>query len=224
MARPKDKNSRRSRAERRRLEAALAQRTPPPDYIVKRRELFSFVTPTKGPDGRVGEIDQDICDPIGQLHAVGLLDGHGIDSQQLRDDGRAWGHHCALLHKTRGARISPYERKSRSKPNDELTAADYRFDRMDDALWTARSSCGVVHYTETFEREALFDLIVAPLIGEGEGCPWADALITQELWRRGKVPPVTIFATAYHQAMLEAAIRGLCLLTDAGLPARKIAA
>jgi hypothetical protein len=224
MGRPKSKDSRRSKAERRRLESALSQRVQPADYILKRRELFSFVTPTKGPDGRVGEIDQDICDPIGQLHAVGLLDGHGIDAQTLRDDGRFWGQYCAVLHKSRAARISPYERRARSQPNLEMTKDDYRFDRMDESLWSAHSSCGFVTYRRKYERDVLFDLIVTPLVGEGEGCWWAEALICKKLWERGKVPPLNRFATQPDKDRLAVAIRGLCLLVDAGLPARKIAA
>ena len=71
-----------------RSKLALMERNPPADYILERRRLFSFVTPTKGPDGRVGEIDQDVCDGIGQLQALGLLDGHGFDGKDLRDAGR----------------------------------------------------------------------------------------------------------------------------------------
>jgi len=59
-----------------RAASALAERNPPADYILERRRLFSFVTPTKGPDGRVGEIDQDVCDGIGQLQCLGLLRRH----------------------------------------------------------------------------------------------------------------------------------------------------
>src|SRR6187551_2157722 len=64
--------------------------TAPPDHIARKRETWSFVTPTKGPDGRTGEIDQDVCDGIGQLHALGLLNGHGFDATELRDIGREW--------------------------------------------------------------------------------------------------------------------------------------
>lgn len=211
MGRPKDKNSRRSKAERRRLEKALSQRVEPAEYILQRRALFSFVTPTKGPDGRVGEIDQDVCDPIGQLHAVGLLDGHGHDPQELRDKGRFWGQHLVRLMKVVGVKMGAYERSSRSIPSSALTGADLLFDRMDRNL-------------EHYERRVLFDLIVEPLIGHHEGCLWAEALVTSELWARGKVPPVTMFKTAYHDELLNAAIRGLCQLIDASLADRRMAA
>ena len=76
-----------------RAASALAERNPPACHILERRRLFSFVTPTKGPDGRVGEIDQDVCDGIGQLHALVLLDGHGINGKDLRDAGWFYGQH-----------------------------------------------------------------------------------------------------------------------------------
>jgi hypothetical protein len=41
MARPKDKNSRRSKAARKRLERLLAQRTGPSEYVLGLRKVFS---------------------------------------------------------------------------------------------------------------------------------------------------------------------------------------
>jgi hypothetical protein len=201
MGRKRNPNSRRSMAEKRRRALALQNRVEAPDYILERRKLFSFVTPTKGPDGRVGEIDQDICDPIGQLHAVGKLDNPWHDATELRDKGRFWGCHYVKVMKSVGVKMGAYERADKGKGSDALTGADLLFDRMDENL-------------QPYERQVLLSLIVDPMLGHDEDCLWALAHICEELWQRGKVPPVRVFKTAHHDALLDSAIRGLCQLVD----------
>jgi hypothetical protein len=92
-------------------------RTSPNMRVMELRRLFSFVQPPadKRLDGRNGEIDSEVCDAIGQLCALGLLDGHGHDPIELRDKGRFWGCHYAKLMKGVGAKTGSYERADRSQ-------------------------------------------------------------------------------------------------------------
>ena len=194
-----------------RSKAALLERNPPADHILERRELFSFVTPTKGPDGRHGHIDQDICDGIGQLHAVGLLDGHGLDAQDLRDAGRFFGEHYWVRYRETAPKTGKYERRDKSMSAYlGETAADRRFDRMDDAL-------------RGHERAVLMTLVVDTAWGD-EIVPWAQSLIDEELLGRGKVRRgVVRFPDMSDRAMLAACVRGLCAICDGGMVMRRAA-
>lgn len=180
------------------------ERTQPAGYILDRRKLFSFVEAPKG-----GEIDSEVCDAIGQLCSLGLLDGHGHDPVELRDKGRFWGGHYAKLMKAVGTKVASYERKDRSEPTGALTGADVLFDRMDEHL-------------PGFERARLLELIVEPLIGEAPTVPWAQALIDMALLERKRFPEnrVVRFPTMNDREMLNAAIRGLVILVDGALPHR----
>ena len=216
MGRAKDKNSRRSRAERRRAEKAAAKSASPPasestpnDRILALRKVYSFVQPPAKErlDGRNGEIDSEICDDIGKLCALGLFDGHGHDPIELRDKGRFWGCHYAKLMKVVGVKCGAYERASKGEPNTALTAADLLFDRMDENL-------------PTFERQVLLSLVVDPLIGHEETVPWAKGLIDEALLKRGKLPKMMVFPTEHDRGLLAAAVRGLCILIDGSIPQR----
>jgi hypothetical protein len=161
-------------------------------------------------EGRNGEIDSEVCDGIGQLCALGLLDGHGHDPIELRDKGRFWGCHYAKLMKRLGTKTGGYERTSRSEATGALTGADMLFDRIDGNL---------PHY----ERQVLLTLLVDPLIGHREIVPWAQSLIDYHLLERGKLLPihrVHRFPDATDYAYLAATIRGLAILVDGALPAR----
>lgn len=183
-------------------------RTEPNAAVMARRKLFSFVQPPvdERQDGRNGEIDSEICDGLGQLCAVGLLDGHGFDAYELRDLGRAWGNHLAmLLTRLGGAKVSTYERLSPSRDVPVETKADRTFDRMDAALGRG------------YERAVLHDLIVEPLISTSIACqeiaPWAKCLIDERLLQMGRYPRgVMRFPTMDDWGRLETAIRGLCWL------------
>jgi len=179
--------------------------TPPPEHIEKRRKLWSFVTAPKG-----GEIDSEVCDAIGQLCALGLLDHHGFDPVELRDKGRFWGGHYARLMKGSAAKVSSFERKDRTSGSaDALTGADLLFDRMDENL-------------PAYERARLLELIVDPLIGEKPTVPWAQALIDMALLERKRLPESRVmrFPNMQDREYLNAAIRGLCVLVDGSLPSR----
>lgn len=185
---------------------------PPAEYIDLRRKLFSFVTPTKGPDGRVGEIDQDVCDGIGQLCALGLFDGQPIDPAYLRDAGRVWRDGYTQVLRKSGYKTGGYERMDKAKEQVSYTPRDEAFDHMDMAL-------------TGFERAALLSLLVDPIVGswpDGEQeTPWVRALICEALLGRGRLPPLCRLPDSNDRGLLQAAIRGLFALYDASLPTRK---
>lgn len=186
--------------------------TPPPDHILERRKLFSFVTPAKGPDGRVGEIDQDICDGIGMLHALGLLDNHGFDATELRDIGREWRNGYVAALKPMACKTGSYERQSKGVTRSEYTAKDEKWDRLNDSL-------------SGIEKMALLTLLVDPEVGtwldRGE-TPWVQAIVGEALLERKKLPPPPyVFPTMMDREMLKAAVRGLLQLMDASLPSRR---
>lgn len=208
MGRAKDKNSRRSRAERRRAERAVTDATPNA-RILELRKQFSFVQPPAKDrlDGRNGEIDSEICDDIGKMCALGLFDGHGHDPIEMRDKGRFWGCHYAKLMKSQGVKMGAYERADKGRPSGALTAADLLFDRMDENL-------------PTFERNVLLSLVVDPLIGHEETVPWAHGLICEALLERKRIPVAMQFPTEQDRALLAATIRALAILVDGALPQR----
>jgi hypothetical protein len=179
------------------------ERTKPADYVLERRALFSFVEAPKG-----GEIDSEVCDAIGQLCALGLLDDNGYDPVELRDKGRFWGGHYAKLMKGVGVRTGAYERRDRSTPTGALTGDDLLFDRIDECL-------------APFERSVLLSLVVDPLIGHHETVPWAQCLIDEALLKRGRIRRgVTEFPSLNDRHLLNAAIRGLCQLCEGSLRPR----
>jgi hypothetical protein len=182
------------------------ERTAPAQYILDRRRSFGGIaTAPKG-----GEIDSEVCDAIGQLCALGLLDGHGHDPVELRDKGRFWGGHYAKLMKGSAVKVSSYERKDRTSGHaNALTGADLMFDRMDENL-------------PSYERVILLSLLVDPLIGHGDTVPWAQSLIDEALLQRKRLPEgrVMRFPDMDDRYKLEACIRGLCVLVDGALPAR----
>ena len=210
MARPR-KNGKRVGRRLSRAKDALAERNPAPLYIMERRELFSFVTPSRGPDGRGGEIDQDICDGIGQLHALGLLNGHGIDAKDLRDAGRFYGEHYWSRYRETAPRSGKYERTDKSVSGWlGETKADRRFDRMDEAL-------------RGHERAVLMSLVVDRAWGD-EIVPWAQSLIDEALLKRRKVRRAVIrMPDSCDREYLAACVRGLFLICDGALPDRRAA-
>jgi hypothetical protein len=211
MGRPKSKGQRTAKGRLSRSKLAMGERNPAPDYILERRDLFAFATPTKGPDGRHGELDQDICDGIGQLHILGLLDGHGLDAKDLRDAGRFFGEHYWTRYRETAPKTGKYERtdKSVSAYLGE-TAADRRFDRMDDAL-------------SGFDRQVLMSLVVDTAWGD-EIIPWAQSLIDESLLSRKKFRKGVIrFPDEHDRAMLGALVRGLCVIVDGGMEMRRAA-
>lgn len=214
MARPKDKNSRRSKAERRRLERALMERVEPNESVLRRREQFSFLNSKA--DGRQGTIDQDIHDAIGQLHALGLLDGHGHDATDLRNVGREFAELYWERYEATAPAIGQFERRSRGTGEPPPRNRRYdRFDRLDNSM----SRVGM-------ERTAIH-MLLTEYYHSDRMTGWAQRLINFELAKRG-VPDTLVLLDGHTQGhdyyMLGCAIRGLCQLIDASLPSRRMAA
>lgn len=208
MSKRKAGGGRKSRAVR-----ELLDRASPADYIVERRRLFSFVQLPKESrlDGRNGEIDSEVCDGLGQLHALGLLDGHGFDGKDLRDAGWFYGDHFWSRYRETAPKSAQYERqdKSMSAYLGE-TAADRRFDRMDEVL-------------RGYERSVLMSLVVDRTWAD-EIIPWAQALIDEGLLERKRFRRGVIrFPDTNDRAMLAACIRGLCSIYDGGMEMRRAA-
>lgn len=209
MAKRKPGAGRKTRAMR-----ELLNRSPPADCILERRRLFSFVQLPADDrlEGRNGEIDSEVCDGIGQLHALGLLDGHGFDGKDLRDAGRFFGEHYWNRYRETAPKSARYERqdKSMSAWLGE-TAADRRFDRMDELL-------------KGYERQVLMSLVVDKAWGD-EIVQWAQGLIDEALLQRERVPrfrPV-VFPTLEDRHILAACVRGLCAIFDGGMEMRRAA-
>jgi len=184
---------------------ALVDRNPPSPHILERRALFSFVTATKG-----GNIDQDICDGIGQLHALGLLDTAEIDPLALRDAGREFAELWWTRYSATAPKMGAYERADKSSnPHAGETSKDRRFDRMDEAL-------------TGYERDVVTSLVVDLAWGD-EVVPWAKSLIDEALLKHGKLVKFTIFPTSDDRARLDALIRGLTMLAGGALSRRRAA-
>lgn len=197
------------------------KRIEPCDRVLERRIVFAWLVPTKGPDGRGGSIDQDICDGIGQLHALGLFDGHGIDAQDMRDKGREWRNLLAKWMRRSGAKVSSYERMDGGGGSDLFYANALsdrerdRYDRMNRNL-------------PSFERSVLLSLLVDPVVGSypdgKENAPWVESFICEGLLKKGKHPPSWMqpfrLPDSYDRDKFEAMIRGLAILVDGALPAR----
>ena len=187
------------------------RRVEPADYVTARRELWSFVTPTKGPEGRSGTIDQDICDGIGQFHALGLFDGQPVDGSVLRDIGREWRNHFVILLKSSGFKMGNYQRMDKARTLIQYTHADAKFDLMDDAL-------------EGYERHVLYSLLIDPIVGSWpngeENAPWVQSLVCEGLLKLGRKPLMVRFPMEEDRERLRATIRGLFALYDASLPSR----
>jgi hypothetical protein len=211
MAKGKRGRPRQSGARDKRGRLIHETRVEAPEHIVRLREQFGFVSPTKGPEGREGTIDQDICDGIGQLHALGLLDGHGHDAQDLRDHGRRWRDGYATILRKSGYTCGEIDRAPKGVSVAHYTHQDAKWDAMDEAL-------------NGFERSALRSLLIDPVVGswpDGETeSPWVRALVAEGLLAKGKVVKFCRFPDSNDRELLAAAIRGLCILIDASLPSR----
>lgn len=189
-------------------------RTAPNERVLERRRLFAWVQPPSKDrlEGRNGEIDSEVCDAIGQFCALGFFDNHGHDPIEMRDKGRFWGGHYARLMKRSSMKIGSAERSAKSTSDVvSQSPADLLFDRMDEAL-------------PRYERDVLLSLIVDPLIGSDpmgrEFSPWSQALIDEGLRNRGIFVRCGAFPTECDRELLNATIRGLCVLVDGALPNR----
>ena len=203
MGRRKAKGQRTKSGALSRALSAILDRNPPADHILKRREQFSFVEATKG-----GNIDQDVCDAIGQLHALGKLDMPGVDALAMRNAGRDYAELYWNRYSDTAPKVGKYERADKSmSPFDGETSRDRRFARMDAALVG-------LHRTAVFELVIDYEWCIAP-------AQWADSIINLALYERGKRVEFMIVPTWEDEAMLQAAREGLCLLAVGVLPIKR---
>jgi hypothetical protein len=212
MARPKSKDSRRTKAEKRRAaraaEAAarLVDKGTPNDHVQRRRAAFSFLGS--------GMIDRDIRDAVGQLHALGYLDGHGHDAKNLRDIGWEYADMYWDRYQATAPVTGSFERIPRGTGNPPPRTASYdRFDKLDEALPRVSMERTALHMllTEHYHSDAMTG--------------WAQRLVNLELAKRGVPDVVVVFdgmTEGHDRYMLNAAIRGLCLIYDASLAPRGI--
>lgn len=204
MARPRDPNSRRSKADKRRAKKAallanLGSRSDPNERVIAHRERFGFLR--SAADGRQGSIDQDIHDGIGQLHALGLLDGHGHEAKDLRDIGRDYAELYWERYECCAPSTGQFERRSRGTGEPPPRNGRYdRYDRLDEAM----PRVGI-------ERTCIHMLLTKHYHSDGMA-GWVSRLIESKL---RNVPSI-----GHDRFMLSCAIRGLNMLMDAGLPAR----
>jgi hypothetical protein len=163
--------------------------------------MFSFVAE--------GNIDQDVCDGIGQLHALGLLDGYPIDGLDLRNVGREWRDWFVTLLRKQGFKAGGYERMDKAREREPRHSE--RMDRMDDCL-------------TGYERHALYSLLIDPIVGSWpcgeENSPWVVSIVSEALLKRNRKPAFFRFPTGNDYQLLAASIRGLFALHDAGMRGR----
>jgi hypothetical protein len=166
----------------------------------------------------------DIFDGIGQLHAIGMLDGHGIDGKLMREAGREYVglynyYYIDLLPK--GSDLErAYGGKSSSGKSDLIppaTRREIRFAQLDDLLplgsqeryWTQRV---LLNHFGLDRVDALVDRLVNYKYNQW-GLPLPE----------GDRDMRTAGADDFHH--LGCLLRGLFALADGAMPERwKIAA
>jgi hypothetical protein len=190
-----------------------ARKSQAPDYgndaVQKRRALFDC---RKIKNGNKAVLDQ-VHDGIGQLWALDYLDGHGFEDSALRDAGRTFAELWWDRYQATAPAMQKYERASRTTNFYEgRTTRDRIFDRMDDSLTPG-----------SIERSAVVTLCVDYWFRD-YAAPWAHRLVCLELLKRGRTAELMELPgpdqEAQDREMLAGLVRGLCLLIDAGLPAR----
>jgi hypothetical protein len=158
-----------------------------------------------------GQGDQDVCDGIGQLHALGLLDGYEIDGLELRNIGREWRDFFVTVLRRQGFKAGGYERMDKAREREPR--ANERLDRMDLSVGG-------------YERHALYSLLIDPIVGswpQGEQeAPWVRSIIGEALLKRHRKPEFFRFPNGNDYQLLGAAVRGLVELYDASV--RRMAA
>lgn len=105
------------------------RKVQPNDRVVQRLEMFRHKQILGGKAQWI-----DVFDGIGQLHAVGMLDGHGLDGKLLREAGREY---IGLYNYTwiaLSAKSSDLARGYGGKSNLDDTARDFRFASLDALL------------------------------------------------------------------------------------------
>lgn len=162
-----------------------------------------------------GKAVDEVHDGIGQLWAVGLLDGHGICDKALRDAGRDYARLYWRTYNATAPKTGKLEPASRTSENGEIPDTqgwEVAFRRMDEDLGETRE-----------EKAAIVACCVDPWFADGSA-GFAVRLVNAELHKLGRGPEFCELPTQQDKETLQALIRGLCLLVDGQLPERRRAA
>jgi hypothetical protein len=182
--------------------AAAVKRDEPGAHITARFNLWNAACI------REGKAAHDVFDAIGQLHALDFLDGHGYEASELRDAGRKY----AGLYWQRNADKAPkgqtLEVFDKSRVNHDDTRSSLTFEAM-------------IRDLPTYERGVL-ELVCVDYWFTDEIAPFALRLVTTELLKRKRMPPVVRFEEAGDRDLLAALIRGLCVVHEATIAPRSM--
>jgi hypothetical protein len=183
------------------------------DRCVERLERFRHPNIL---DGKVAWID--VFDGIGQLHAVGMLEGHGIDGKLLREAGREYVglynyYFIDLLPKgsdlqrAYGGRVNG----GKSELIPPATRREIRFTQLDDLLPRGSEER---YWTQKLLLDH-FGLDTVP--------PLVERLVNYKR-AQWKLPVAGEIATATDFHTLGYILRGLFALADGAMPERRMAA
>jgi hypothetical protein len=156
----------------------------------------------------------DVFDGVGQLHAIGMLDGHGLDGALLRDGGRDYiglynYYYIDMLPK--GADLErAYGGRSGSGKSDLLppaTRRDIRFAQLDDLLPMGSDE-------RRWTQRLLLDHFGLDMVH-----PVIDRLVNFRFaqWR---LPVAGLVASDEDFQVLGCFLRGLFALADGSMPSR----
>ena len=157
----------------------------------------------------------DVFDGIGQLHAVGLLDGHGIDGKLMREAGRDYVglyNYYFIDMMPKGCDLErAYGGRTGSGKSDAIppaTRRELRFAQLD-ALLPMRS-----------EERYWTHKILLDHFGLDTVHPLVDRLVNYKLaqWR---LPVAGLIAGADDFQKLGCVLRGLFALADGSMPERR---
>lgn len=185
--------------------------TPPNDRVLERLERFRDKRILNGKAQWI-----DLFDGVGQLHAIGMLEGHGLDGKLLRDAGREY---VGLYNYTyidllpKGCDLErAYGGRSSSGKSElipDATSREIRFAKMDALLPTGSAERRIAH-------KVLLDYfgldVVHPLVTRLVNYRFAQ-------WR---LPVAGQIAGGDDFAALACLLRALFALADGSLPSREM--
>lgn len=171
--------------------------------VQKRRALFD------SPKIKGGKAVDQVHDGIGQLWALDFLDGHHLDPDLMRDTARRYAHLYWNRNGATAPKIGKAERVGFSLPSLEDTGSDLMFER-----W--------IGWLPAYERSVLEHVTTDYWFSDG--CAgFVNRLVSTELLKRGRYPDLIELATAHDHDLLNALLRGLFILVDGVIPARRAA-
>jgi hypothetical protein len=173
------------------------------DKVQARKALFDAMC-IKG-----GKAVDQVFDGIGQLWALDFLDGHHLDPDLLRDTARKYAELYWRRNSATAPKIGQAERLGFSKPSFEDNGGDRLF-----AKW--------IDYLPGYERSVLEHVVVDYWFSDGSA-PFVNRLVSTELLKRKRPPPLIELETAHDRDLLHALLRALFVLVDGAMPIRRAA-